>query len=67
MEECGCWGDVVCGWVFFVFKDFVVVVDKEYVCVVVCNIGLSVVIIEVKDGFGIEVIVYIGYSEFDGF
>jgi len=47
-------------------KDFVVAADKEYVCVVACNTGSSVVTIEVKDGFGIEVIVHIGHSEFDG-
>ena len=66
MEECGRRGDVACGRAFLAFKDFVVAADKEYICVVACNACSSVVTIEVKDGFGIEVIVHIGHSEFDG-
>ena len=56
---------MACGRAFLALKDFVVAADKEYVCVVACNACSSVVTIEVKDGFGIEVIVHTGHSEFD--
>ena len=56
---------MACGWAFLALKDFVVAAMGG-IGVFACNTGSSVVTIEVKDGFGIEVIVHIGHSEFDG-